>query len=75
MVGHRLETSWTVDFERHASPERPGAENQVRVSHGMVGMKVRDERSRSRVGWRAVMLPLVAAALARRTTPGPKSTR
>src|SRR6185436_15052136 len=31
--------------------------------------------TRSLVGWSAVMLLLVAAALARRTTPGPKSTR
>ena len=41
---HRLDARGTVDVDRHATPERPGTEDQIGIADGVIRMKVRGKR-------------------------------
>jgi hypothetical protein len=64
-----------VDLQRNTTADRPGREDQVGVTDRVVGVKMGSERD-AQPGWFERLDTLSRnAMLARRTTPGPKSTR
>ena len=44
VVGHVLEPFRAVDLERLASTDRPGGENQIGITNGVIRMEVSEER-------------------------------
>ena len=73
VIRHRLEALGPVDLQRHAPAWRPRREDQIGITHRVIGMQVRREYHSQVRRLRAASFAL-ARRCARRTTPGPKST-
>src|ERR1700730_7300941 len=43
MFSHRLQTSWTINFERNCPARCPSTEDQIRIAGSVIGMQVRNE--------------------------------
>ena len=43
MIGHMPQAFWSVNFQRNRALQHPRSKNQIRVSGGMVCVKVRTE--------------------------------
>jgi hypothetical protein len=73
VLGHRLHPLGAVDLKRDFSSDDPRRQNEIGVTRRVIRVQVR--RTRKLVGSRARIPLSRAAAFARRTTPGPKSTK
>src|SRR5258708_17359727 len=44
MLGHGLQSSWTVDFERRAPAGGPSGQDEIRITGRVIGVEVGHER-------------------------------
>jgi hypothetical protein len=54
VLGHVLEARGAVNLEWYFAPQHPGREDQVRISHGVVRMHVREEHHAQLHGFQCI---------------------